>query len=66
MCREGRVLCGTHVGAEVGHVHLLGLFAHSLLVSEDGPHDEEVGEDDDDGGEQEVKEEDAHVVGDGL
>ena len=56
----------THAGAEGCHVHLLCLCAHSSLVSEDGLHDEHIGEDDDSGWEEVVEDEDDNVVAPGL
>jgi len=47
-------------------VHLLGLFTHSGFVSEDGLHDEDVRANNDDAGEHEVEEDDAHVVALGV
>lgn len=43
----GRLGVGLGVGPEVGDVHLLGLLPHCRLVSNDGLHDEHVGEHDD-------------------
>lgn len=55
----GRLCVGLSVGPQVGHIHLLSLIPHRLLVSNDGLHDKDVGAHDDEERNTVIEDEDA-------